>query len=42
MNETEIKDCIGCGREFAVLDLDTKPLYCTPDCEEQHSIFEQN
>ena len=39
---TRTTKCVGCTREFLVMDFENGrdlPLYCTPECEEEHSIF---
>lgn len=35
--------CAGCMREFTVIQFDegAKPLYCTQQCKDNHSIFKK-
>ena len=40
--KTRLNTCVNCNREFTLLDFEdgiNEPLYCSPECEEQHSIF---
>lgn len=43
MSKTLSKECIGCGRQFIVLNIDdTNFNFCTEQCRESHSILEEN
>lgn len=43
MCKVELNECVGCGQEFSTLPTEDSmvPMYCTPECEKHHSIFEE-
>lgn len=42
MSKTLNKECIGCGRQFIVLNIDDANVnYCTEQCKESHSILKE-
>lgn len=43
MSKLKTKECAGCGKEFIVMSIEgTNPLYCTPKCEKNHTLFKEN